>query len=118
MGLAVWNGGLVLEVMFCVGVEDVAVRVEDVEVPLSSMNTHSYTSRNTYKFQPSLTTSTTASLNISQPLLKSACVMFRGGMNRITSYIDVVRMSMPFSMQRFATRLASDLGADVLRTGS
>jgi len=36
----------------------------------------------------------------------------------MTSYTEVVRSSRPFSIQRFATRLAKFLGAERLRTGS
>jgi hypothetical protein len=67
---------------------------------------------------PSLTISSTASLNISQPFFKSPWVMLSGGMNRMTSYTDVVRRSMPFSMHRLVMRLAMAFGADKLRTGS
>ena len=63
-----------------------------------------------FPFQPSFTTSLTLSAKTSVPFFKSSLVMFKGGMNRMTSYTLVVRMSMPFSMHFLATRAAMFLG--------
>lgn len=68
--------------------------------------------------QASRTTSFTDSANIWQPFCKSPCEIFRGGMNRMDSYIEVVRIRRPFSMHRFATRLARFFGADRTSAGS
>lgn len=69
-------------------------------------------------FYPSRTTSRTAAAKISHPFSRSPCEMFNGGMNLITSYIEVVRISRPLSMHRLATRDARPLGADGLKAGS
>jgi len=69
-------------------------------------------------FYPSRMTSLTAAVKISQPFSRSACEMFSGGMNLMTSYIEVVRISRPFSMHRLATRAARPFGADKFNAGS
>lgn len=63
-------------------------------------------------------TSLTAAAKISQPFSRSACEIFNGGMNRMTSYIEVVRISRPLSMHRLATRAARPLGTDGFNAGS
>ncbi len=67
--------------------------------------------------QPSLTTSSTLSLNILQPSAISPSVTFKAGMNRITSNTLVVKINIPFSKHFLATRepMSLILGGEVAR---